>query len=102
MKLKHNLLAAAIISTTSVSAMASEVNIYAKALLTLQSSDEGNVSFTEVKSNASGIGFKGTHDLVDGLEVVFKAEFQVDLDGDSDEGDSITDKKIYWSSRCIC
>jgi predicted porin len=99
MKLKHNLLAAAIISTTSVSAMATELDIYGKALMTLQSSDEGNGSFTEVKSNASRIGLKGTHDLGDGLEVVFKAEFQVDLDGDSAKGDSITDRNQYIGLR---
>jgi len=99
MKFTHNALAAVIISTMSVSTFASEVDIYGKALLTVQSSDEGEGSFTEVKSNASRIGFKGTHDLGDGLEVIFKAEFQVDLDGDSAKGDSITDRNQYVGLR---
>jgi len=99
MKFTHNALAAVIISSMSVAAFATEVDIYGKALLTVQSSDEGEGSFTEIKSNASRIGFKGTHDLGDGLEVIFKAEFQVDLDGDSAKGDSITDRNQYVGLR---
>jgi predicted porin len=60
------------------------IDIYGKANVTVQSSDDGAGRFTEVKSNASRIGFKGTHALNDGLEVVYKAEFQVDIDGDGD------------------
>jgi predicted porin len=99
MKLKHNLLVAAMMSSLTATATAAEVDIYGKAYLTVQSSDEGEGSFTEVKSNASRIGFKGTHDLNDGLEVIFKAEFQVDLDGDSEKGDSITDRNQYIGLR---
>ena len=99
MKLSYSTLAAAIISTMSISALAADVEIYGKANLSVQSSDEGEGSFTEVKSNASRIGFKGTHDLSDGLEVVYKAEFQVDLDGDSSKGDSITDRNQYVGLR---
>ena len=60
------------------------IDIYGKANVTVQSSDDGAGRFTEVKSNASRIGFKGTHALNEGLEVVYKAEFQVDIDGDGD------------------
>ncbi len=97
MKLSYNTIAAALLSTLSVSAFAGDVVIYGKANLTAQSSDDGNGegSYTEIKSNASRIGFKGGQDLGDGLEVIFKAEFQVDLDGDSDKGDSITDRNQY-------
>ena len=82
-------------NSLSLSAFAADVDIYGKANLSLQSSDEGEGSFTEVKSNASRIGLKGTHDLGDGLTVIYKAEFQVDLDGDSASGDSITDRNQY-------
>ncbi len=60
------------------------IDIYGKANVTVQSSDDGEGRFTELKSNASRIGFKGIHALNDGLEVVYKAEFQVDIDGDGD------------------
>jgi len=99
MRFRNNLLTATIISTLSFSALAEGVDIYGKASLTVQSSDAGEGSFTEVKSNASRIGFQGTHELSEGLEVIFKAEFQVDLDGDSNKGDSITDRNQYLGLR---
>jgi predicted porin len=95
MKHTYNKIAVALLSSLSLSAFAADVDIYGKANLSLQSSDEGEGSFTEVKSNASRIGLKGTHDLGDGLTVIYKAEFQVDLDGDSASGDSITDRNQY-------
>jgi len=95
MKLAYNALTAVLLTTISVSSFATEVKIYGKANISVQSSDEGEGSFTEVKSNASRIGFQGIHELSDSLSVVFKAEFQVDLDGDSASGDSITDRNQY-------
>lgn len=95
MKHTYNKIAVALLSSLSLSAFAANVDIYGKANLSLQSSDEGEGSFSEVKSNASRIGLKGTHDLGDGLTVIYQAEFQVDLDGDSEKGDSITDRNQY-------
>lgn len=95
MKLSYSAIAAGLLTTLSVSTFAEDITIYGKANVSVQSSDEGEGSFTEVKSNASRIGFKGTHKLSDDLTVVYKAEFQVDLDGDSDKGDSITDRNQY-------
>jgi predicted porin len=95
MKLSYSTLAVALLSTLSVSAMAGNVDIYGKANLTVQSSDNGDGSYSEVNSNASRIGFKGGQDLGNDLKVIFKAEFQVDLDGDSNKGDSITDRNQY-------
>jgi predicted porin len=95
MKFSYNTLAAALLSTLSVSAFAGDVSIYGKANLTVQSSDSEDGSFTEVKSNASRIGFKGGQALDNDLELMFKAEFQVDLDGDSEKGNSITDRNQY-------
>lgn len=95
MKHTYNKIAVVLLSSLSMSAFAADVEVYGKANLSLQSSDEGEGSFTEVKSNASRIGLKGSHDLGDGLTVIYKAEFQVDLDGDSAKGDSITDRNQY-------
>ncbi|MBA6327113.1 porin [Colwellia sp. MB02u-6] len=95
MKHTYNKIAVVLLSSLSLSAFAADVEVYGKANISLQSSDEGEGSFTEVKSNASRIGLKGTHDLGDGLSVIYKAEFQVDLDGDSAKGDSITDRNQY-------
>lgn len=87
--MKHNKIVVKLLSSLSLSmfalsALAADVNLYGKANLSLQSSDEGEGSFVEVKSNASRIGFKGSHDLEHGLTVIYQAEFGVDLDGDSE------------------
>ncbi len=93
MKYSYNKIAVALLSSLSLSAFAADVEVYGKANLSLQSSDEGAGSFTEIKSNASRIGLKGSHELGEGLTVVYQAEFQVDLDGDSD--DNITARNQY-------
>jgi predicted porin len=95
MKHTYNKIAVVLLSSLSLSTFAANVDVYGKANISLQSSEEGEGSFTEVKSNASRIGLKGTHDLGEGLSVIYKAEFQVDLDGDSSKGDSITDRNQY-------
>jgi len=97
MKFTKHILASVILSSLSVSAVAADITLYGKANLTVQSSDDGEGSFTEVKSNASRIGLKGSHALEDGLEVVYNAEFQVDLDGDSDK--NITSRNQYVGLR---
>ena len=99
MKLSNRGLTLAMLSTLSLSTLAANVDIYGKANLSVQSSDDGQGSYTEIKSNASRIGFKGTHELDNNLEVVFKAEYQVDLDGDSEKGKSITDRNQYVGLR---
>lgn len=71
--------------TAALPAMAASVDIYGRADVSVQSSDEGEGKFTEIKSNASRIGFKGTHELNDDLEVLYKAEFEVDMDGDGSD-----------------
>lgn len=95
MKLVKNTLAIAISSIIALPTFAADIDIYGRADVSIQKSDDGAGGFTEVKSNASRIGFKGTHQLEDGLSVVYKAEFQVDLDGDAkdDDGDDLPFKK---------
>jgi len=97
MKLSNNILTVAVLSALSAPVLAADLSVYGKANLTVQSSDDGEGSYTEVKSNASRIGLQGTHELEQGLEVVYKAEFQVDLDGDSD--DNITARNQYIGLR---
>lgn len=72
------------ICSATFPAIAASVDIYGRADLSVQSSDQGEGNFTELKSNASRLGFKGTHSLNDDLDVVYKAEFEVDMDGDGD------------------
>ncbi|WP_159818734.1 porin [Colwellia sp. 20A7] len=85
MKLVKGALSLMLCSVGIGSAYAANVDIYGRANVSLQSSDDGEGRYSELKSNASRIGFKGTHDLNDDLEVVYQAEFQIDIDGDSDD-----------------
>lgn len=92
MKLTKSSLLLAVISGLSFSAFA-DVHVYGKANVTVQSSDDGDESFTEVKSNASRIGFKGSEKLHEGLEAVYKFEFQVNVSDDSK--DTFTSRNQY-------
>ncbi|MCF6441421.1 porin [Pseudoalteromonas luteoviolacea] len=96
MKLTKSALLLSILSGLSLNAYA-DVDVYGKANLSVQSSDEGDGSFTEVKSNASRFGFKGSEKLDSGLEVIYKLEFQVDVsDADSKgDDDNITARNQY-------
>ncbi len=87
---------ALIFTTAAVPAMATDINFYGKADVNIQQvEDSSGDSYTEVKSNASRLGVKGSQKIADDLSVVFKAEYQIDLDGDSGKGDSITDRNQY-------
>lgn len=87
MKQMKTLIAVTVSSIMAQPVIAATVDIYGRADVSLQLSDngDGNGRFTELNSNASRIGFKGTHELNDGLVVVYQAEFQVDIDGDADD-----------------
>lgn len=99
----YSAITAAILSATSLNAFAADVNFYGKANLSVQSSDDGALdsdgkskdSYTEVKSNASRIGFKGTQELSENLSVVYKAEFQVNMDEDDSDGDTLSARNQY-------
>ncbi|WP_258808403.1 porin [Pseudidiomarina sp. CB1] len=54
-------------------------DFYGRANVSLQSSDDGQGSDSELKSNASRIGVKGGAQLNDDLEVIYTLEWQVDL-----------------------
>ena len=87
MKLVKTIIAIATCSALTLPVMAADmpsVDIYGRADLSFQSSDSGEGSFTEVKSNASRIGFQGGYAIDENLKVIYKAEFEVDLDGDGD------------------
>jgi predicted porin len=85
MKLARTVLASALTLTFAAPTLASDVQIYGKANVTFQSSNEGSERFTELKSNASRFGIKGDLKLEEGLEVVYKYEVQIDLADEAGE-----------------
>jgi len=64
------------------------IDFYGKLNINLQSSDEGDGSFNELKSNASRVGVKGGYKLDHGLTAIYKLEWQVNVNDDSK--DSLT------------
>ncbi|MFC3034442.1 porin [Pseudoalteromonas fenneropenaei] len=84
MNLVKSALCVAVLAGVSFTA-AAEVDVYGKANVTVQSVDEGEGTFSEIKSNASRFGLKGSEKLESGLEVIYKVEFQVDLADDEDD-----------------
>ena len=84
MKLVKSAITLAACSILAQPAFAENVEIYGRADVSLQSSDSGEGNFSEINSNASRIGFKGTHELNENLTVIYQAEFEVDIDGDGD------------------
>ncbi len=70
------------------------VTIYGKANVSAQYADEGEGSFTEIKSNASRVGVKGEKALDGGLSVFYHVEWQVDL-ADISDSDNIKSRNQY-------
>lgn len=84
MKMLKTLVAASVLSVMAAPVMA-DTTVYGKVNVTVQSSDDGSESITELKSNASRLGVKGSQKLDGGLEVVYKYELQVDVSDESGE-----------------
>lgn len=74
---------------------ANELVLYGRANISIQSSDDGDGAYTEINNNSSRIGLKSHYVLTDTLSILYKAEFGLDIDGDSEQGDSITDRDQY-------
>ncbi len=86
------------ISTASVYADEA-LTVYGKINLTYQFTENGNDNFTEVKSNASRIGFKGSSFFKqEGLETFYKLEWQVDV-ADKSGADNIKSRDQYVGLR---
>lgn len=101
--MKTQLLTALICAGLSLSVFA-EPMFYGKANVSYQIVDEnyfdsgGNVdeSTTEVKSNASRIGVKGSLKIEGGIEAIYQAEFEVQFDdGDDENGETFSQRDIF-------
>lgn len=57
---------------------------YGRANVSFELVDELGNSGTELRSNNSRIGVRGSEDLGNGLEAVYRFEYKMDIDGDDD------------------
>jgi predicted porin len=86
MKTVNTILTATVLSALAFSSNAiADTSVYGKLNVTLQSSDDGAGAATELKSNASRFGIKGSEKLDGGLTVIYQYEFQVDPTDESGE-----------------
>ena len=94
MKFSKKLSVILIASSLSAVSAADPITVYGKANISAQISDEGEGSFTELKSNASRFGVTGNLELDDGLEVLYVLEWQVDL-ANASGSDNINSRNQY-------
>jgi predicted porin len=94
MKLINKLSMTLLAATVSAASLADPITVYGKANISAQSADEGEGSFTELKSNASRFGVKGDLKLDDDIEVLYTFEWQVDL-ADESGSDNIKSRNQY-------
>ena len=88
--MKKNVIALSIVGAMSIPALANavqvageELEVYAKAHMSLDMSDPDNTavdSQTSISSNDSYIGFKGKHKMENGMNALFQLEQQVNFD----------------------
>ncbi|PTB84406.1 hypothetical protein C9988_04665, partial [Pseudidiomarina aestuarii] len=69
-------------------------DFYGRINVSLQQSDDGAGSDSEVVSNASRIGVKGGAQLTDTLEVIYQLEWQVDV-ADLGSDDNLKSRNQY-------
>ncbi len=69
--------------------------LYGKANVSLQSNDENGVSTTDLVSNASRLGVKGSEKINDDLTAVYQFEFEVAIDDGDNKGDTFGQRDIF-------
>lgn len=87
------LLLAAAVTTLSLSAAQAAPTLYGKLNVSVDSYDNGKDTVTELNSNASRLGVKGEEKLTEQLSAVYKAEWEVDVDG----GDEVFKKRDIFA-----
>lgn len=78
-------LVVAFVATFPALVQAEPITLYGKVNLTAQSVDEGEGSFSELKSNASRFGVKGDYALDGGLTLIYQLEWEVDPADDAEK-----------------
>jgi predicted porin len=68
---------------------------YGKINVSVQNTQEGDSSISELVSNASRLGVKGKIDLNHGLQGVYKAEYETQVDDGDKGGQTFSQRNIY-------
>jgi predicted porin len=73
--------------------------VYGKVNVSVVNTDTNSGDMWELNSNASRIGFKGATEISDGLEVFYKAEFEVCVDDGDCKGQTFSQRNIMGGIR---
>lgn len=68
---------------------------YGKFNVSIQNTQEGNASISEVVSNASRLGVKGKIDLKHGLQGIYQAEYEVQVDEGEKDGQTFSQRNTF-------
>lgn len=82
-KLSKIIIAIPLISIGPIGVSNAGSELYSKININSQLSDEGGDKFTEIRSNNSWIGVKGSYELEKDLSVIYKLEWKVDITGEA-------------------
>ena len=73
-----------------------DVVVYGKANVSVQQADENNNDKTEVVSNGSRIGIKGSESITNGLKGIYQFEYQTEVDdGSTSNNETFSQRNIY-------
>src|SRR6187551_888606 len=78
-----------------------DVTVYGKANVSIQSADESDEKQTEVVSNASRIGVKGSEEVNSDLKVIYQFEYQTEVDDGANGGQTFGQRNIYLGLQGI-
>ena len=81
--MNKKIIALAVAAAVTAPVAMADVTLYGRAHVDYRYTDNGTTDVWTVNSNASRLGFKGTEDLGNGLQAIFKYEVSYDIDGDS-------------------
>jgi predicted porin len=68
---------------------------YGKFNVSIQNTQEGDTSISEVVSNASRLGVKGKIDLKHGLQGIYQAEYEVQVDEGEKDGQTFSQRNTF-------
>jgi predicted porin len=98
--MKKTILSLAIATALPAFAYAEKVEVelpefYGKINVSVQNTQEGDSSISELVSNASRLGVKGKIDLKHGLQGVYKAEYETQVDDGDKGGQTFAQRNVY-------
>ena len=77
---KQNLRVAVALAMCLPTVAMADISLYGKANVAFELVDEGDGSRTDLTSNASRLGFKGSEKINDSLTAIYQLEYEVDVD----------------------